>query len=624
MSGFAGMISLDGAAPDRSLLEKMAQRLAFRGPDGTHVTEQPGAGFCFTFLRTGPAPQCPSQPCSLDGRVWLLGDVRLDGRDDVRRKLEQHGDSLVMDATDEELVLRVWQRWGEDGITELIGDYAFALWDGEARVLRCWRDLMGARPFFYAQAGGWFYFSNTLNTIRCAPGISRELDHHFVGDFLLADCCYYAERTAFREVSRLPAGYLLRYSNRGLETPRYTSVPIEEPLWLKKEEEYVEQFRFLLEQAVVDRLPRGPSAIFMSGGLDSTSIAAVAVKSARDRELHLDLRAYTTHCQPLFPDDEGILASSVAQHVGIPIDLKSLASCVPYSGWDVLPPTPEPTNEPFQLSSAEQTREVAARARVVLMGHGGDGVLTGQAWPYLTSLVRQLKFGVLISGFGRFIFKNRRFPPLRAGFQARFRQWLRFDKPMADFPKWLNVDFATKLQLDTRFRELNAWVESKKVHPWHSRAYEILTSSYCASILESEDAARTDLALEARMPFVDLRLQRFLLRTPPLPLCIDKELLRRAVRGLLPDHIRLRRKTPLQADPLNLQAKRSGWSPLPVPAPSCELKDFVNWKKLDDTLHSRESFSLWREVRPICLQRWLENIEKGQRLHYSETKGWIS
>src|SRR5579859_6306177 len=111
VSGFAGIVSVDGAPADPHLLGRMAERLAFRGPDGTHITAKPGAGFCFTFFRTGPAPQCPSQPCSLDGRVWLLGDVRLDGRDDLRRKLEQRGDEFDGDVTDEELVLRAWRRW---------------------------------------------------------------------------------------------------------------------------------------------------------------------------------------------------------------------------------------------------------------------------------------------------------------------------------------------------------------------------------------------------------------------------------------------------------------------------------------------------------------------------------
>ena len=100
MSGFAGIIATDGATPDQSLLERFAAHLAFRGPDGTHISTQPGAGFCFTFVRTGPAPQSFSQPCSLDQRVWLLGDVRLDAGDDLRRQLEQAGELLPPDVTD--------------------------------------------------------------------------------------------------------------------------------------------------------------------------------------------------------------------------------------------------------------------------------------------------------------------------------------------------------------------------------------------------------------------------------------------------------------------------------------------------------------------------------------------
>src|SRR5438270_9636140 len=143
VSGFAGVVSLDGAPPDRELLQRMAKVLAFRGPDATNIVAQGSAGFVFTFLRTGPAPQCPSQPCTLDGRVWLLGDIRLDGRDDLRLKLEQHGDHFETKPTDEELVLRAWRRWGEAALPELIGDYSFAVWDSQARRLVCARDLIG-------------------------------------------------------------------------------------------------------------------------------------------------------------------------------------------------------------------------------------------------------------------------------------------------------------------------------------------------------------------------------------------------------------------------------------------------------------------------------------------------
>jgi len=158
MSGFAGVVSEDGAIPETRLLDQMAARLAFRGPDATQVSTQEGAGFCFTLLRTGPGPQIAKQPCSLEGRVWLLGDVRLDGREELRLRLEQQGDSIHAEVTDEELILHAWRQWGEASFERLLGDFAFAIWDGKAKSLWCVRDLLGLRPFFYAQAGKRFFF----------------------------------------------------------------------------------------------------------------------------------------------------------------------------------------------------------------------------------------------------------------------------------------------------------------------------------------------------------------------------------------------------------------------------------------------------------------------------------
>ncbi len=150
MSGFAGMVSTGDATPDANLLERMAAGLGFRGPDATQTCSQAGAGFCFTLLRSGPAPQSSEQPCSLDGRVWLLGDARLDGREDLRRELEQSAESFALNATDEELILRAWRQWGEAGLARLLGDlflrtlgwsraptFVCARLNGSASVLFC-------------------------------------------------------------------------------------------------------------------------------------------------------------------------------------------------------------------------------------------------------------------------------------------------------------------------------------------------------------------------------------------------------------------------------------------------------------------------------------------------------
>ncbi len=609
MSGFAGVVSPDGAPADARLLECIAERLTFRGPDGTHITTKPGAGFCFTFLRTGPAPQCPSQPCSLDGRVWVLGDVRLDGRDDLRRKLEQQGEKVDGNLTDEELILRAWRRWGEGSLADLTGDYSFALWDTEARELWCARDLMGARPFFYAQAGNRLYFSNTLDTIRCAPDISTALDHHFIGDFLLQGSCSYPERSAFREISRLPAGHALRFSNAGIDVHRFTSLPIEQPLWLKREKEYVEQFRKLLEQAVRERLPRGPAAVLMSGGLDSTSVAAIATKIAKGSGSHVLLRAHTVDYRPLFDDEEGHYAALAAEYLGIPIEILPGASCIPYEGWsDSEPRMPEPCHEPFVLLDNQQYERVRAHASVALTGFGGDDVLTGQAWPYLVYLLQTLSFGKIGKAFGGYILKHGRIPPLRAGFRARLQRWMGRSEPMSEYPRWLAPTFQKQQHLRERWLELQR--ARTNAHPLHPIGHTGLSSGFWPSVLESDDAAWTGAALEMRAPLLDQRVLRYLLRLPPVPWCMHKQLLRQTMRGLLPERIRLRPKVPLLGDPLRIYAESGSWNPLGLSEPVAETRMFVDWEQLGATLVSAPSCDAWADLRPVSLNYWLKAVEK--------------
>ena len=621
MSGFAGVVSLDGAPPDALLLERMAGTLAFRGPDGTHITTKPGAGFCFTFLRTGPAPQCPSQPCSLDGNVWLLGDVRLDGRDDLRRKLEQHGDEFHGEVTDEELVLRSWRRWREGSLPDLIGDYSFALWDAQARQLWCARDLMGARPFFYAQVGNRLYFSNTLNTIRCAPDISTALDDHFIGDFLLQGWCSDLSRSAFQDVSRLPAGYALHYSSASLHTNPFVSLPIEEPLWLKREGEYVEQFRILLERAVLDRLPRGPAAIFMSGGLDSTSIASIAVRAAKEKRLPLDLRSYTVDYQPLFHDEEGLLASRAAKYIGIPIEVSGVASFLPFAGWESHPPPmPEPCHEPLRLVYLAQVRRIASHSRVAFNGYGGDDILTGQTWPYLLYLAKRLLVTRIATDWGKYIWERKRIPPLRGGFRAAARQWIHRPDPMAAFPGWLASEFEKKLNLRERWAALRRNDDGSSLHPWYPSAHRALNSGFWASALELDDSAWSDVPVDSRSPLLDLRILRFLLRVPPLPLCLDKELLRRATLGYLPEEIRLRAKVPLAGDPYALHSKSGRWTPLPLASPGHAILTFVDWQKLGAAWSDHNAPSVWQDLAPLTLLYWLKSIEKTDGIEYIQSQ----
>jgi len=127
--------------------------------------------------------------------------------------------------------------------------------------------------------------------------------------------------------------------------------------------------------------------------------------------------------------------------------------------------------------------------------------------------------------------------------------------------------------------------------------------------------------VELRSPLLDQRLLRFLLRVPPVPWCMNKELLRKAMRGLLPEDVRVRKKTPLQGDPLLLHAEKNGWKAI-LPNGACErLSKFVNCKMLNRTSRPALGLTLWADLRPIALNYWLKSVENEQSIQYSRIGG---
>src|SRR5207245_1389982 len=187
---------------------------------------------------------------------------------------------------------------------------------------------------------------------------------------------------------------------------------------------------------------------------------------------------------------EAIWASLVPKILGVDIEILSGASCLPYEGWeDSLLRTPEPCHDPFLLLGQRQYRQVQSHARVVLSGYGGDDILTGQAWPYLTYLFRQRAFRTIMQTYGSYILEQRRIPPLRGGFRTRLRRWMGRTDPLTEFPPWLEPHFVEQHNLRSRWRELQ---ESPKTgHPLHPIAFAGLSSKYWSSALESDDAGRT-------------------------------------------------------------------------------------------------------------------------------------
>src|SRR5437867_2448525 len=160
MSGIVGIVNFDGATVDRALLRRMTDFMTFRGPDEQRIWVDGNVGFGHTLLRTTFESEHEHQPFTLDGRTWIVADARVDAQADLIAKLNAHGEHVKAGVTDVELLLRAYHVWGEGCVDHLLGDFAFAIWDGPQRRLFCARDHLGVKPFFYAHLGATLIFSS--------------------------------------------------------------------------------------------------------------------------------------------------------------------------------------------------------------------------------------------------------------------------------------------------------------------------------------------------------------------------------------------------------------------------------------------------------------------------------
>lgn len=185
MSGIVGILHLDQSPVERDRLQGLTDFLTFRGPDAQQIWIDGAVGFGHTLLKTAVESATERQPFSLDGAIWIVADVRLDARADLIAKLEDQSHPNLTAAADVELLLRAYLVWGENCVDQLVGDFAFGIWDGPRKRLFCARDHLGIKPFYYTQKCSLVIFSNTLECIRQHPAVSDELNDLAILDFLL-------------------------------------------------------------------------------------------------------------------------------------------------------------------------------------------------------------------------------------------------------------------------------------------------------------------------------------------------------------------------------------------------------------------------------------------------------
>jgi len=456
---------------------------------------------------------------------------------------------------------------------------------------------MGIKPFFHARVGNLLLVSNTLEAIRNLRFVSRAINLYSIGDYLLAGTNENPSTTFFEAIQRLPAAGRLVAGPGSLDTARYWDMPIDEPLYLKRECDYVDGFRALLDGAVRDRLPDGRLAVFMSGGLDSPAITASACRQGAS------VTAFTSVYRRLIPDEEEKFASMVADHLGIPIEF-DVRDDEPW-GWEPGERpifTPAPNDAPSSLlARIRHWDRVRATSRVVWFGDGPDAALTYDWRQQLVYLHKKKRWGRLCLDLYLHAKMFKRIPLL----STLPTIWRQQRSPNPDWyskrssvPEWICPDLVDAVGLPSRAEELAREIQSP--HPFRPVGYSDFQGGI-TMFSGGNDGGIVRSRTEEMHPLADLRLLRFLLSVPSIPWSRNKLLVRKGLTGMLPEAVVKRPKSPLAGFP---DMVRSRTFPRPDLPECVRLREFVDLARAPDWPGAnREQWHVCQRI--LGLQYWL-------------------
>jgi asparagine synthase (glutamine-hydrolysing) len=385
MSAIAGVWHMDGRPRAHRELSSMLEALAMYGPGQCAAVNLGEAALGRCLMQVLPEDRHDRQPLVLTPEhSWLVADVRLDNREELARKLQLPASSLTQEC-DAQLLLTAWREWREACLQHLVGAFCFAVWDARPRQLFLARDHVGYRPVFYHRSRNCFAFATMPKGLWCLPELEARLDEEQLARYL-ALARGAPERTLFAGIERLPPGHYLQASVDAVRVVRYWQPDDAPDIRLKHDQDYCDAFRERFDAAVGAQLrTNGSIAAHLSGGLDSSSVAATAARTLATQGR--ELLALTSVPRPQFGDvpagrfgDEGPAAGRVA---ALHRNIRHLCvGSAHYRLLDVIARNwrldDRPVFNPINGKWLNAIRDVAQHhaARVLLLGQSGNATLS--------------------------------------------------------------------------------------------------------------------------------------------------------------------------------------------------------------------------------------------------------
>jgi asparagine synthase (glutamine-hydrolysing) len=356
---------------------------------------------------------------------------------------------------------------------------------------------------------------------------------------------------------------------------------------------------------VADRLRTDRAGVLLSGGLDSSSVAATARELSAKSPAPVDLRAFTVTYESLFADRDGEHARKAAEFLGMPVRCLPMDGLQLFERWDDPQLNwPEPVDDPFFAGLFDQFRAISADCRVVFSGEGIDNLMHFEMWPYVQDLHRNREWRRLFAEVPRYLWL-RPFP--WKGIRHRVGKLFAGDRAPA-VPRWIAPDFARRVGIEARWRE-HSTLRPVPGHPNKPEAHASLSLPHWSRLFELTDSGWTHCPVEVRYPFLDLRIVNYVLALPPFPWAFEKRLLREAMAGRLPESVRLRPKTPLARDPL-VETFQQASASFEGTRWCEEIGHYVDVSGLSEPRLENDPERATAAIRPQCFNFWLQSARR--------------
>ena len=557
MCGICGIFHTDPRQRvERGALTEMNRQIVHRGPDDDGFFVEGNVGLAMRRLsiidiKTGHQPISNE-----DENVWIVYNGEIYNHQELRVDLERRG-HRYRTKSDTETIVHLYEEYGRDCVKHLRGMFAFAIWDRRKRSLFVTRDRLGIKPLYYRWDGRTFLFGSEIKTILAYPGVKAEFNQRTLAEYL--GFGYIAgPETMFAGIRKLLSGHTLQLGeNTEPEINSYWDLSVPQDVDGRPRSYYVKTYREMLEECVSSHLMSDvPLGVFLSGGLDSSAVAALTTRIRRE-PIETFSVGYGEEAYSELP-----YARKVAEHLGsrhheVRLSREEFFETLPKLIWH----EDEPIVWPSSVSLYFVARLARQHVTVVLTGEGSDETLAGYtryAWTLLNSRMDHAYRTVFPSGLRRLVRRGIHAGPLGATLRRKLEHtflgrdgasWpcFYFDNFYSAFSAWeqdeLLSDSAKTVAGDAYAGSMKYWEESSG-NLLHRLLYTDI-KTYLVELLMKQDQMSMAASIESRVPFLDHVLLEFSARIPAefsVKGQAGKHILKSALEDLLPKSIIYRTK----------------------------------------------------------------------------------